>query len=217
MTSAEKSRRAKAPSRSADVLEVNAEPDADRAALHAKVALRPSVKAAIAVQAFAKPTLGALDLTALSEELSAQFGAVMEGNLQRGEAMLIAQAHTLEALFYELTRRAGLNMGGHLQAAETYMRLALKAQSQCRSTLEALAAIKNPPASVAFVRQANIAHGAQQVNNTLPAEAARARESEIAPNRLLETSDGKRLDFGAATQAVGENSHVEAVGKVDWT
>jgi hypothetical protein len=36
--------------------------------------------------------------------------------------------------------------------------LALKAQSQCRATLETLAAIKNPQ-PVAFVRQANIAHG----------------------------------------------------------
>lgn len=95
------------------------------------------------------------------------------------------------------------------------MRLALKAQSQCRTTLETLAVIKNPPTSVAFVRQANIAHGAQQVNNGSTAEAPRARELEITPNKLLETSDGKRLDVEAATQAVGANPHVEAVGKVN--
>ena len=81
---------------------------------------------------------------------------------------------------------------------------ALKAQSQCRATLETLAAIKNP-APVAFVRQANIAHGPQQVNNG-PQPAAdgvsRARESEIPPNKLLEHQHGERLDLGTV-QASG--------------
>jgi hypothetical protein len=38
------------------------------------------------------------------------------------------------------------------------MRFGLKAQAQCRATLETLAAIKNPP--TVFARQANIADGA---------------------------------------------------------
>ena len=37
------------------------------------------------------------------------------------------------------------------------MKLALKAQNQCRMTLETLAAIKNPP--VIYARQANFANG----------------------------------------------------------
>ena len=53
------------------------------------------------------------------------------------------------------------------------MRMALKAQSQCRATLETLATIKNPPA--VFARQANIAQGPQQVNNgMMPAGEPRA-------------------------------------------
>jgi hypothetical protein len=44
------------------------------------------------------------------------------------------------------------------------MRLALKAQGQCRATLETLAVLKNPP--TVFAKQANIAAGAQQVTNT---------------------------------------------------
>jgi hypothetical protein len=210
-----KANKARADGASSNTLKVSAEPGTDRAALLAKMGLRPSVKAAVAVQAFAKPALGELDLTALADELSAQIGAVTKGDLQRAEAMLIAQAHTLESLFYELARRAGLNMGEYLQAAETYMRLALKAQSQCRATLETLAAIKNPPTSVAFVRQANIAHGAQQVNNASPTDTPRARESEITPNKLLETSNGNRLDAGAAAQAVRADSEMEAVGTFD--
>lgn len=200
---------------SQDPLKVTAQPGTDRTALLAKVALRPSVKAAVIVQTFAKPSWGELDLTALADELSSQVSAVTRGDMHRTEAMLIAQAHVLETLFYELARRAGLNMGEYLQAAETYMRLALKAQSQCRATLETLATIKNPP--VTFVRQANIAHGPQQVNNAPPVEASHARESEITPDKLLEANDGKQLDFGAAKQAVGTDPHVEAMGKVDRT
>jgi hypothetical protein len=75
------------------------------------------------------------------------------------------------------------------------MRLALKAQSQCRATLETLSVVKNPP-SVAFVRQANIANGPQQVNNGPPsaADASRARETEIQPNKLLERRQNELLD-----------------------
>ena len=202
-------------SESSNALKVPGEPGVDRAVMLATAALRPSIKAAVAVQMFAKPAFGELDITTLADELSAQIGAVTKGDLQRAEAMLIAQAHTLEALFCELTRRASLNMGEYLQAAETYMRLALKAQSQCRATLETLATIKNPP--VAFVRQANIAHGPQQVNNAPTVDASGARESETKPNKLLEASDGKQLEFGAAKQASGADPHVETVRAFDQT
>lgn len=196
-----------------NALKVSTKPGVDTAVTLANVALRPSVRAAVSVQRFVKLEFGDVDLTALADELSSQIKAVTSGDLRRAEAMLIAQAHVLEGIFHELARRAGLNMGEYLQAAETYMRLALKAQSQCRATIETLATMKNPP--VAFVRQANIAHGPQQVNNAPAVEPSRAREAEITPNELLEVTDGKRLDFGAATQAVGADSHVEALGAVD--
>jgi hypothetical protein len=44
--------------------------------------------------------------------------------------MLIARAHTLDEPFNYLTRRAHANMvGGYTDAAERYLRLALKSQS----------------------------------------------------------------------------------------
>jgi hypothetical protein len=45
-----------------------------------------------------------------------------------------------------------------------------KPQAQCRATIEALAEIKNPR-PVAFVKQANIAQGPQQVNNRIESGA----------------------------------------------
>jgi hypothetical protein len=191
-------------------------PNEEKTALLARTALRPNVRAAITAQAWSKQ-FGELELTALVGELTAQSSAVSKGDMGRAEAMLIAQAHTLEAIFHELTRRAGLNMGEYLNAAETYMRLALKAQSQCRATLETLATLKNPP-PVTFVRQANVAHGPQQVNNgTQSAEGSRARETENPPNKLLEQQHGKRLDTGALRAPVDTDPPLETMGTVDRT
>lgn len=91
------------------------------------------------------------------------------------------------------------------------MRLALKAQAQCRATPETLANIKNPP--VVYARQANIANGTQHVNNGV--SAPRASNQAISPNELLETERGKRLDPGTAGAAIGGDPALEAVGAID--
>lgn len=103
--------------------------------------------------------------------------AVHAGDLRGAESMLTAQAAALNSIFTELARRASLNMGEYLGATETYMKLALRAQNQARMTLETLATIKNPP--VVFAKQANIAHGHQQVNNGDAVPVARAGETEV--------------------------------------
>lgn len=41
----------------------------------------------------------------------------------RAEAMLISQAHTLDALFAELVSRSRMNMGEYFNAACKYMQL----------------------------------------------------------------------------------------------
>ena len=113
---------------------------------------------------FIKQDHGDVSLTELVASLRDQGEAVNRGDLAAAERMLSAQAVALNAVFAEMARRAALNMGEHLGATESYMRLALKAQSQSRATVETLAAIKNPP--VVFARQANINNGGQQqVNN----------------------------------------------------
>jgi hypothetical protein len=59
-------------------------------------------------------------LQALVDELGNQSVKVKEGNLTRAESLLTTQAHTLDAIFNELARRAVLNMGEHINAADTY-------------------------------------------------------------------------------------------------
>jgi len=154
------------------------------------------------------------DIFGLVEELADQCVRVQKGDLRRVESMLVSQAHSLDVLFANLSRRAALNFGEHLHAAEVYMRLALKAQSQCRTTLETLATIKNPP--IVFAKQANIAQGHQQVNNGEAAPAARG-EARILHNEQsrLTHETGQWLDSAASPAAIGADSRMEALAAGD--
>lgn len=199
------------PGASANVLPLTRKPGEAEADTLARCALQPSIRAAITARAFASSLGGeTIDLGAMITALNDQATAAQHGDLGRAEDMLIAQAHTLDAIFNELARRAARNMGQYLNAADTYLRLALKAQSQCRATLEALATIKNPP--IVYARQANIAAGPQQVNNGVPAKDARTRENESAQSELSGPSHELLPDTRATTHAVGGNPPLEAVG-----
>jgi hypothetical protein len=96
------------------------------------------------------------------------------------------------------------------------MRLALRAQSQSRMTVETLAAMKNP--SIVFARQANFAGGHQQVNNgaaPIRPDAPRAGETKPAPSKLLEKHHVERLDTGAQGETGRTHQDVAAVGAVN--
>jgi len=133
---------------------------------------------------YAKNVFGEGDVTELCASISDKILAVRNGSMDGPEALLVGQATSLNLIYTELTRRAALNMGEYIHAAERYMRLALKAQAQCRATIETLAALKNPP--MVYARQANIA-GHQQVNNyAAGGETPPARKIEDAPDEVLE-------------------------------
>ena len=101
---------------------------------------------------------------------------------------------------------------------QAYLGMALKAQAQCRATLEALAEIKNPR-PVMFAKQANVTSGPQQVNNgTAPENGTvragahpHARETAGQQNELLEHQHGNYLDAGTSSTAGGADPHLEAV------
>ena len=119
----------------------------------------------------ANPIGKQLDVPTLLEQLREQSVAVNRGEMAHAEAMLINQASALQALFVRLSERAMEQ--SHMPNLEGFMRLALRSQSQCRATLETLAAIKNPP--IVYARQANVTTGPQQINNgaTTPARAGK--------------------------------------------
>jgi len=192
-----------------DQLTVFTEPgEADGMAI-ARLALRPTVQAARTLKVYGN-SWGDLDLNGLIDSLVEQTKASSEGDLSRAEAMLTSQAHTLDAIFNNLAKRA--ITAEYMPNLETYLKLGLRAQSQSRATWEALAAIKNPPV-MGYVKQANIAH-TQQVNNT---DTSRARENQNPKNELMEKKDGERLDTGATSTTSQADPAMATVGEIDRT
>jgi hypothetical protein len=190
----------------------------DEPRVWAQTLLKPNITAALTLKLFTKQLIDIdAPITELTEELARQSELVSAGNLQQCEAMLMSQAQTLDTIFNSLAVRSGRNMNEYAHTADLYMRLALKAQSQCRSTIEAIAEMKNPK-PIAFVKQANIAAGNQQVNNgadfTIRA-GARAQENEIPQNKLLTDTQYETLDIGGTRATSGTNPAMEAVEAIN--
>lgn len=192
------------------VIAVTAKDPREQAKQIAGAMLRPSIKAGSTILAWGTKPFD-VGITDLVGELAKQGALAAGGDLSRLEQMLAIQAHTLDAVFNEFARLARFNLTEHPTACESFMRLGLKAQSQCRATIETLAAVKNPPA-VAFVRQANIANGHQQVNN---GSADRARGNQFQANELLEPHE--RLEHRASQTAGFGDSKVAPLAAIDRT
>ena len=206
--------------RDPNVLAVPTKPDENSALVLAQTLMSPSVAGSITMQAY-KKHFGEIDLMGLIGATREQVKSVHDGDMKRTEAMLIVQAHTLDTIFNELARRA---IGADIMPKlDTYLRLALKAQNQCRTTLETLAEIKNPKPT-AFIKQQNVGVN-QQVNNgelanspNDPHAQARAHgKIKNQPNELLTEGahHGTTLDSGRTGKAIGANQELETVGAVN--
>jgi hypothetical protein len=103
-----------------------------------------------------------LNLTDMFKALADRSTKVIDGDLSSLERRLAVQANSLDMLFNLLADRAAMNMGSRLDAVEKYLKLAFKAQAQCRSTVEAIHLMHNP---TQIIKQTNIAQGHQQVVN----------------------------------------------------
>ena len=148
-----------------------------------------------------------IDTPTLLETLRDQAALVQTGDLAHAEAMLINQASSLQALFVRLTERAMEQT--QMPNLEGFMRLALRAQSQCRAALETLAAIKNPP--IVYAKQANVTTGPQQVNNGIP---SRAGENAIEQTQLSGGTHELHPHIRTPGLESRVNQEVEAVGEV---
>lgn len=174
----------------------------------ARYVMNPTFQAAFTIHAFGESKA---DVFGFFDELASQVEAIHRNDLSRAEAMLITQAHTLNELFNNLVRRAGNQ--GHLEKLETYLRLAYKAQGQCRATLETLATIKNPPLVIA--KQANISHGHQQVNNGVPSTHTHTEKNLNPQNELLEVQHGSEtMDSRTTGKASGTDPAMATVGEI---
>ncbi|MFZ7336504.1 hypothetical protein ACLS0R_09545 [Comamonas jiangduensis] len=187
---------------------------------HAKLLISPEMASFRVITTREREELMAqLDPPSLLDALREQTQAVQQGDMKVAEAMLISQATALQSLFVKLTE-TGLKTG-MLRQQETALRLALKAQSQCRATLETLANIKNPP--VVYAKQANVTTGPQQINNGMPQgahnELAGTRQKQFEKNKLKELhhEQGQWLDAGTPGAAGSAHPRDKALAPLHRT
>ncbi len=183
------------------------------------LAASPLARGAVTGRKYSEAAFGAdTDLTAYMAELRMAAQAVKQGDMHGLELMLMTQASTLDMIFNHLARKA--TYSEYLNQFQTYLALALKAQAQSRATVEALAELKHPR-PVAFVKQANIANGPQQVNNQAdsvgaqPDAHARAEKSANTANELLTDHHGTTLDGGGTGETGRCDTTLETVGKLN--
>ena len=100
-------------------------------------------------------------ITETASLLGEELDRAVSGDMTMATRILASQAISLDAMFTELARRASVNLGEYPLAMERYMRLALKAQSASRSTLEALARLHQPREQT--VRHVHVNGGGQAV------------------------------------------------------
>jgi len=157
-----------------------------------QLAMSSEIQSAAVMQSYQKNVMGSdVDFEVLVKGIMDTCTQVNGGNLQTMEAMLVSQATALQTIFTDLARKAQAQT--YQKQFEVYLGLALKAQAQSRATISALVDLKYPRQAT-FVKQANIAHGPQQVNNgVMPsgAVASRGKKQKTEQNKLLEDDDGK--------------------------
>ena len=131
----------------------------------ARKVLDPGFRHAVTASSFAGKVLGnSIEHPGLMDYVDHVLkvgGKAEAGDLAVASRLLASQAITLDAMFTELARRAALNMSEYVNAAERYGRLALKAQSNCRATLETLTKLHQPREQT--VRHVHVNEGGQAV------------------------------------------------------
>lgn len=185
----------------------NAKPGESTGDAIARKVVRPEVMGAITQHYYHDiESSTPIDISSRINALTEQIEQVNKGDMTLPETMLMAQAFTLDALFGHLARRARTQE--QMKNYEGFMRMALRAQNQCRMTLETLSNIKNPP--VIFAKQANISNGHQQINNGAP--VSHTAENLNQQNELLTEIPNATLDSGRTSETISVNSNLETVG-----
>lgn len=176
---------------------------------YATISLSASYMGAILADSFTSTILPKAELADVTSALSDKIKTIQAGDMQPIEAMLISQAQALQTMFVTLGRMAASKT--QLAQYTAFMNMALKAQSQSRATIQALTELKYPKQAT-FVRQANISHGHQQVNNATSTHApAHAKENQNPQNELLEQQQNEWLDNGKTATPSATNQTMETV------
>jgi len=140
----------------------------------------------------AKSNAAATGIAAYVKVMAAKVQAVADGDMSEIEATCAAQVFSLNAIYADLATRAQENISaGYLEAGETYLRLAFKAQSLCRANAETLGELKNP--RPIYAKNFNLANGPQQVNSTTGPQQVNNNGSEPASRACGENNPANKL------------------------
>ena len=167
---------------------IKASSEADLSKKHNELATSANKLNAALTLPFMDKIFSDITLANIANGIKQQIAEVQAGNMTSMEAMLVAQANSLQSMFVSLGRSATYKT--QLNQYTAFMNLALKAQAQSRATIQALIELKYPKQAT-FVKQANISNGNQQVNNdqtnneTSTHAPAHAQVIEQAHNELL--------------------------------
>lgn len=153
--------------------------------LHAEVVLSSTnTNTVTAVNYVSNAINGEISMTDAVSVMKEKIATINSGNLQVLEGTLTAQIVSLDTIFNSLALKS--RSSDTMSKMESYLRLALKAQAQCARSIEVLTTIKNPP--IVYAKQANIAQGNQQVNNTINTNLdMHAGKTINRQNELLDT------------------------------
>jgi hypothetical protein len=192
----------------------------------AEVLLKPHIQAARTIHGYfeEKTSSKAMPLVAALMKKQVQGEPLLDK-----ETMLSAQALSLEAIFNHLAQKAAgvpVISSKQLHIVDNLLRLGLKAQSQCRATLETLHQIQNP-FNGTVIKQQNVAYQ-QQVNNGVEPNPSLLLKKKTVPgshktkkiknptNELLEAQDEKqRLDTGTPIKTSTAHSTLETLETVN--
>lgn len=144
---------------------VEAQAGEDQAQAMARAMTVPYLRHGIVTQGIAKKMAGDLpgdpDITTFGKAIRDESERTRKGDLTLASELLTAQALSLDSMFTEYVRRATINMGDYPLAMERFAKLALKAQANCRASLEALARLHQPREQT--VRHVHVNEGGQAV------------------------------------------------------
>ncbi len=183
-----------------------------RSRRRAKFAMSPSVQAAHSLFCL---ELSGLDGNARDSDVDVldlinNLNEQIETN-DKGLATLGSQAATLDSLFHNLLQKA--MVAGDPKRIDMWMKFALRAQSQCRNTYEAMSEIRNPRIAN-YVRQANVSAGHQQVNNgsdpcasaidnaNPPSKLSEGLPNDVCTNRATQTASPRASDASQTVAAI---------------
>ena len=192
-----KKRKSAVPAKKSDKgLTIHARQDESDEQAVARTMLSPALQSARTLKEYMDSS-DRLELQAMIDSLEKQVELIEAGNFKRVDQMLLSQAHTLDAIANNLFRTAKNQT--YTSNLESCLKLGLRAQNQCRTTLEALVRVKNPKT---HLNQTNIAHN-QQINNQLGKAQSKLSSEEV---------DGERLDPETPQEAVRGDQTLETVG-----